>query len=104
MVTTIALCPADAVREGEIRKATLPDGSDVALYRVDGQIYATADHCTHGDASLSEEGVLSGNIVECSFHFGTFDVTTGEATGMPCELALRTYPVRLIDGLVHIEV
>ncbi|HXQ03349.1 MAG TPA: non-heme iron oxygenase ferredoxin subunit [Bradyrhizobium sp.] len=104
MPETLALCRAEEVTEGEIKKATLPDGSHVALYRVDGTIYATADICTHGEASLSEEGILTGKIVECTFHFGTFDVTTGEPTGMPCEVPLRTYPVKVIDEKVCIEV
>ena len=104
MSETVVLCGVDEVVEGEIRQASLPDGSHVALYRVDGTIYATADMCTHGEASLSEEGILTGNIVECTFHFGTFDVTTGEPTGMPCEVALKTYPVKVIDEQVCIEV
>ncbi|QQO12528.1 non-heme iron oxygenase ferredoxin subunit [Bradyrhizobium diazoefficiens] len=101
---TILLCAADEVVEGEIKQATLPDGSNVALYRVDGAIYATADMCTHGEASLSLEGLLTGKIVECTFHFGTFDVTTGAPTGMPCEIPLKTYPVTIVDGQVQIEV
>jgi p-cumate 2,3-dioxygenase ferredoxin component len=104
MPETVVLCGVDEVAEGEIKKAPLPDGSHVALYRVDGKIYATADMCTHGEASLSEEGILTGKIVECTFHFGTFDVTTGEPTGMPCEIALKTYPVKVIDQHVCIEV
>jgi p-cumate 2,3-dioxygenase ferredoxin subunit len=84
MGETIVLCSANEVLEGEIKQAPLPDGSNVALYRVDGAIYATADMCT--------------------FHFGTFDVTTGEPTGMPCEIALKTYPVTIVDGNVQIEV
>ena len=104
MPETVVLCGIDEVAEGEIRQASLPDGSHVALYRVDGTIYATADMCTHGEASLSEEGILTGKIVECTFHFGTFDVTTGAATSMPCEIPLKTYPVRVVDGTVCIEV
>jgi p-cumate 2,3-dioxygenase ferredoxin subunit len=104
MAETVVLCAADEVVEGEIKQAPLPDGSKVALYRVDGAIYATADMCTHGEASLSEEGVICGKIVECTFHFGTFDVTTGNPTGMPCEIPLKTYPVAVVDGKVQIEV
>jgi p-cumate 2,3-dioxygenase ferredoxin subunit len=59
---------------------------------------------THGEASLSEDGILTGKIVECTFHFGTFDVTTGEPTGMPCEIPLKVYPVKVIDEQVCIEV
>ena len=79
MAETVILCAADEVVEGEIKQAPLPDGSNVALYRVEGAIYATADMCTHGEASLAEEGIITGNTVECTFHFGTFDVTTGMA-------------------------
>ena len=104
MAETVILCSADEVVEGEIRQAPLPDGSKVALYRVDGAIYATADTCTHGEASLSEEGIICGKIVECTFHFGTFDVTTGEPTGMPCEIPLKTFPVTVVDGKIQIEV
>jgi p-cumate 2,3-dioxygenase ferredoxin component len=88
---------------GEIRPATLPDGTVIAVYCVDGTIYATADHCTHGDASLSDEGILSGKIVECPWHFGTFDVTSGQPTGMPCTIPLKTYPVELVEGEVHVR-
>lgn len=104
MVETVALCAVHEIVEGEIKQASLPDGSKVALYRVGGAIYATADTCTHGEASLSEEGIICGRIVECTFHFGTFDVTTGEPTGMPCEIPLKTYPVTVVDGQVQIEV
>ena len=82
----------------------MPDGTTLAIYNVDGTIYATSDLCTHGEASLSEEGTLTGKIVECPWHFGTFDVTSGKPAGMPCEIPLRIYPVKVIDQHVCIEV
>jgi p-cumate 2,3-dioxygenase ferredoxin component len=100
----VKICAAKDVLDGDITKALLPDGTDVALYRVDEKIYATSNRCTHGDATLSDEGMMNGTTVECTFHSGTFDVTTGEATGMPCEIPLKTYTVKLIDGDVHIEI
>jgi p-cumate 2,3-dioxygenase ferredoxin component len=104
MAETVVLCAADEVVEGEIRQPPLPDGTKVALYRVDGAIDATADSCTHGGASPSEEGIINGKIVECTFDFGTFDVSTGKPTAMPCEIPLKTYPVAIVDGKVQIEV
>ncbi|WP_322516829.1 non-heme iron oxygenase ferredoxin subunit [Rhodopseudomonas palustris] len=88
---------------GEIRAATLPDGTTVAVYNVDGQLYATADLCSHGEASLSEEGILTGKTVECPWHFGTFDVTDGRATGMPCTIPLKTFTVKIVDENVYVE-
>src|SRR5579875_995021 len=104
MTELVAFFPASEIAPGTMRKVHLPDGTAVALYNVDGRIYATDDLCTHGAASLSEEGNLIGATVECSWHFGTFDVTTGAATGMPCEVPLRTYPVHIRDGIIHVEV
>ena len=87
-----------------MRQAHLRDGHAIAIYRVGDQFYATDDRCTHGEVSLTEEGSLSGCIVECSFHFGSFNVTTGAPVAMPCEVALKTYPVQIRDGFVHVEV
>lgn len=89
--------------EGEIRLASMPDGTNLAIYNVGGTIYATADLCTHGEASLSEEGILTGNIVECPWHFGTFDVTDGKPTGMPCTVPLKTFAVKVIEDNVYVE-
>jgi p-cumate 2,3-dioxygenase ferredoxin subunit len=89
--------------DGEIRPAAMPDGTTLAIYNVAGTIYATADLCTHGEASLSEEGMLTGKIVECPWHFGTFDVTSGKPTGMPCTVALKTFAIKIIEESVYVE-
>ena len=99
----IPLCTVNTVPEGEATKAHLPDGTALALFNVGGRIYATSDVCTHGEVSLSEEGNFSGITVECGWHFGTFDVTTGEATGSPCTQDLRTYHVTIIEGVIHVS-
>lgn len=103
MASSIGLFPAAELEDGQMRQAQLPDGSVVAVYNVAGRFYATADKCTHGEVSLTEEGTLDGCIIECSFHFGSFDVRTGEPVAMPCEKALKTYAVRVEDGVVHVD-
>jgi p-cumate 2,3-dioxygenase ferredoxin subunit len=103
-MTLVPLFPVSEIEAGEIRQAHLPDGHAIAIYNVGGQIYATDDRCTHGAVSLSEEGTLTDMTVECSWHFGTFDVTTGAATGMPCEVPLKVYPVHIEDGIIHVQV
>lgn len=100
MIAATGRCQVGAVQDyppGEIRMAMLDDGTLVAVYNVDGRLYATADQCTHGEASLSDEGRLTGCVVECPWHNGTFDVTTGAALTLPCSVALKTYPV-IVDG------
>ena len=103
MTEVATLCRAEEIPAGAIRQEFLPDGTLIALYNVGGRIYATADACTHGAASLSEDGTLKGQIVECGWHNGSFDVTTGEPCASPCTVTLKTYPVTVVDGLVSIE-
>ena len=100
----VPLCADNAIAQGEIGAATLPDGRKVAIYNVAGKFYVTDDLCTHGEASLSEEGALDGCVVECGWHFGTFDVTTGEAKNTPCTIPLRTYPAVVRDNMILIAV
>jgi p-cumate 2,3-dioxygenase ferredoxin subunit len=99
-----ALCRTDELAPGEIAGRSLPDGSKVAIYNVDNTYYVTSDVCTHGESSLSEEGLLDGHLVECGWHMGTFDVRTGAPTGRPCVVPIKSYPVTIIDSQVHIEV
>lgn len=103
MTQTVLIGAIADFPDGEIRPACMPDGTTLAVYNVDGTIYATADLCTHGEASLSEEGILTGKIVECPWHFGTFDVTSGKPTGMPCTVALKTFAVKIIEESVYVE-
>lgn len=98
----VILCRADSISEGEIGQGALPGGTRVAIYNVGGRYYVTDDLCTHGASSLSEEGMLDGCEVECGWHFGRFDVTTGKPTAMPCEVALRTFEARIVDEMICI--
>jgi len=65
----------------------------VCLYRLQGRVYATADTCTHGAASLAE-GYVEGENIECPFHQGLFHIPTGKAVGAPCTIDLRVYEAR----------
>lgn len=99
----IDLCATTDVEAGEIRRGELPCGHALAIYNIDGEFYVTDDICSHGEASLSEDGMLEGHEVECSWHFGRFDVRSGEATAMPCEHAIRVWPVKVEDGRVVVD-
>lgn len=78
------------------------DDCDVALYRVGDEVYATDDLCSHAEASLSE-GTLEGHIVKCPRHGGCFDIRTGRAVRMPAVTPIASYPVRITDGEVFID-
>jgi len=99
----VDLCAVDEVPDGEIRRGALPSGHPVAIYHVKDDFFVTDDICSHGEASLSEDGSLDGYQVECSWHFGRFDIRTGKPCAMPCERAIRTWPVQIENGRVLVN-
>jgi naphthalene 1,2-dioxygenase ferredoxin component len=77
-------------------------GRDIALYKVDGEVFATDNICTHGHARLCD-GFLEGHEIECPLHQGRFDVRDGRATCAPTTVDLQSYPVRIEDGRVFLQ-
>ena len=75
----------------------------IALFEVDGKVYATSNLCTHGGAMLSE-GYLDGYLIECPLHQGLFDIRTGAVAGPPCKRPVRTFPVRLEGDTIAVEI
>lgn len=78
-------------------------GLDLALYSTGGEIFATDNICTHGQARLCE-GFLEGHEIECPLHQGRFDVRTGQPTCAPVTEAIRSYPVRIEGGRVFLAI
>ena len=76
-------------------------GRDIALYNAGGEIFATDNICTHGQARLCE-GFLEGHEIECPLHQGRFDVRTGQPSCAPVTEAIRSYPVRVEGGRVFL--
>lgn len=75
----------------------------IALCNVDGEFFAIEDVCTHDDGPLGE-GQLQDCRIECPRHGAQFDVKTGQAVRMPAIVPVKTFPVRVSDGDVFIEV
>jgi naphthalene 1,2-dioxygenase system ferredoxin subunit len=74
-------------------------GRDIALYSAEGEIFATDNICTHGQARLCE-GFLEGHEIECPLHQGRFDIRTGQPSCAPVTEAIRIYAVKVEAGRV----
>jgi naphthalene 1,2-dioxygenase system ferredoxin subunit len=96
----IEAAAADAVPADDVIGVGVA-GRDIALYRVDGEIYATDNICTHGQARLCD-GFLDGHEIECPLHQGKFDVRSGRPTCDPATEDLRCYPVKIEGGRVYL--
>ena len=93
------LCRIDEVHEGAAKRIELSLHGTFAVFRIGGVFYATDDHCTHAQASLSE-GEIDGEVVTCPAHFGAFHVPTGRAMGFPATEHLRVYSTFVENGQV----
>ena len=77
-------------------------GRDIALYEVEGEVFATENACTHGHARMSD-GFLEGREIECPLHQGKFDVCSGKALCAPLTENIKTYAVRIENMRVMLK-
>ena len=78
------------------------DGLPLALYRVEGQVYCTANLCTHAEAFLSD-GYLEGYEIECPLHGARFDIRDGRVLCQPAAKDVASYQVKVEGGEVSVE-
>jgi nitrite reductase (NADH) small subunit len=97
----VPLLNVDELSPGQATER-LVNGRPIAVYNVGGRFHATSNFCIHRGGPLGQ-GQLDGCVVMCPWHAWTFDVTTGESTVNP-ELKVATYPVKVEDGRVLVEV
>jgi 3-phenylpropionate/trans-cinnamate dioxygenase ferredoxin component len=103
-VTATRVCALDDIAQGTAHRVEL-DGVAVALVRIDDDVYAIGDRCTHQDISLSEGEVdPDAKTLECWKHGSTFSLVTGEPTCLPATKPTPVYEVKVADGDVYLEV
>jgi len=78
-------------------------GHAIAIYNLGGEFFATSAICTHEAEPLTDGLVIDG-IIECPWHQGRFCVRTGRAKGAPATIDLKTYPVRVENGRILIDI
>jgi nitrite reductase/ring-hydroxylating ferredoxin subunit len=97
----VSVSKLNAVEVGEVIGVRAGD-LDIALYNIEGRIYATHNICTHAHALLSD-GWLEEDIIECPLHGGRFEVKTGKGLGAPITCDVRTLPVRVEDDVIQVN-
>lgn len=75
----------------------------VTLVRIDDEVLAVHDTCSHEEWSLAE-GMCFDEQIECALHGSMFDLRTGEPSGPPATTPVPTYAVTVTDGAVHVDV
>jgi 3-phenylpropionate/trans-cinnamate dioxygenase ferredoxin component len=99
----IRVCAVDDLPAGESIRIAGRLGEDaIAVFNVDGDLFAIDDTCTHQDASLAD-GYLEGDCtVECPLHASCFDLRTGAPTSPPARIGVRTHGVLMRNGTIFV--
>lgn len=83
---------------------TVIQQQDILVLRAGEQVFAYLDRCSHQDVKLSEFGeILPNGQLICYAHGACFDLPSGAPLCFPASTGLQTFPTRLDQGKVYID-
>jgi nitrite reductase (NADH) small subunit len=84
----------------------LPNKEQIALFKINHQIYAVQNKCPHKKENVLARGIVGNKgekiTVACPMHKKLFSLETGEAFDNDCE-HLKVYPVIVENNIVYME-
>ncbi|HKJ66421.1 MAG TPA: non-heme iron oxygenase ferredoxin subunit [bacterium] len=98
-VETIA---TEELNESGTAQVVMEDGHKIALIRIDNEVYAINDTCSHAQASLAE-GEIVGDNIKCPLHGAEFDIRTGEVQSFPAVVGVANYETRIENGKIYVD-
>jgi 3-phenylpropionate/trans-cinnamate dioxygenase ferredoxin subunit len=85
-------------------KRVMVDGVAVAVVRIDDEVFAIADKCSHADISLSDGMVwCESKQIECIKHGSAFSLETGEPDTLPATQPVAVYSAEIVNGDVVVS-
>ncbi len=101
---TVTVCSLDELPSGTARRVEIA-GVPVSIVRIDDDVYAIGDVCTHAEVSLSEGEVwCDEREIECPKHGSAFSLLTGEPNTLPATQPVPVYDASVVDGQVVVTV
>ena len=97
----IRVADTTEIAEGK-PKAVRVEGHSVALFRHDGEIFATDNQCPHMGYPLTR-GIVRDGVLTCDWHGYSYDMGGGGCFTGGCD-DLDTFPVEVRDGAVYVDV
>jgi NAD(P)H-dependent nitrite reductase small subunit len=94
------ICKVSDLREKE-GKRFLVDDVDIAVFKVDGNIYALSNICAHQHTPLIYDGFIEKSKVVCPVHGWEFDLETGNLENG--RRGLKSFDVKVLDDDVYVN-
>ena len=93
---------SDEIREGNATAFQVGDHL-IGVARVNGELLAFSDICTHRQCNLTAGGEINGTTIECECHGSTFDMKTGEVVEGPAMEPIEVFEVAEVDGQIRLS-
>ncbi len=103
MASWTRVCAADDIDNEDLIRFDHAGRTFVVIRSPEDDYYCTDGICSHEHVHLCDGLVMDG-IIECPKHNAHFDYRTGEATRAPACINLKTWPVKVENGEVFIEI
>lgn len=96
------VCPLDEFTPGDTKVVYL-EGKQVGLFNINGNLHAINNRCTHARGPLTEGEINSEECsVVCPWHYGKFDIETGQPVDGLVNKPVETYQVEVRDGVIRV--
>ena len=86
---------------GEAKAVRIGEGRSIALFNVDGKLYATDNQCPHMGYPLTRGRIRHG-ILTCDWHERSFDLEGGGCFNVECD-DLQTFPAEVRDNEIWVQ-
>ena len=101
-MTAVPVCALDELAPGTARRVEV-DGHRIAVVRIEDDVYAIGDTCSHQNVSLSEGEVLcESREIECWKHGSAFSLVDGSPNALPATKPVPVYEARVVDGQIEV--
>ncbi len=97
----VAVTKVNEIEEGVVKVVRVGD-APIGVTKVEGELFAFADVCTHDDGPVAE-GELDEYVIECPRHGAKFDIRTGKVRQLPAVVPIPVYAVKVEDDAVLVS-
>jgi 3-phenylpropionate/trans-cinnamate dioxygenase ferredoxin subunit len=79
------------------------NSTGVVICRFRDEYFAIENRCSHAQSTF-DDGRMRGYNIICPLHGATFDIRDGSCTGPPARKPIRSFPLRIVDGMIEVAI